>query len=234
MSDVKNTEKIDSTTKKLFELGAHLGHKKNRLHPKSRKYIYKIVNGVSVIDLTQSVEQLDKAKKVLAQAGQEGKVILVVASKKVASQIAAQICKDNNVASITSKWLPGLLTNFDTIIKNVRKLRQMREDKESGVWDKYVKHERMKLDKEMVRLSKFYEGLLTIDKKPDLLLIVDVKKEKNALKEAQLYNMPVVAITDTNANPDSATYPVVVNDDAAEVIEYVLKDLIGAYAKARK
>jgi small subunit ribosomal protein S2 len=234
MTDAKQTTGIDAETKKLFELGAHLGHKKNRLHPKSRKYIYKIVNGVSVIDLTMSIEQLDKAKKVLAQYGKEGKFILVVATKKVAAQYVAELCKNNNVPSITSKWLPGLLTNFDTIMKNVRKLKQMQEDKESGAWDKFVKHERMKMDKEIVRLKKFYEGLLVLEKKPDLLLIVDIKKEKNALKEAHMYEIPVVALTDTNANPNQATYPIVVNDDSAEVVQYVMKEMIDAYIKGKK
>jgi small subunit ribosomal protein S2 len=102
-----------SEVKQLFELGAHLGHKKNRLHPKSRKFIYKIINGVSIIDLTLTVGQLDAAKKVLTQAKKEGKSLLVVATKKVAAQYVAELSKEHQIPAVTSKWLPGLLTNFD-------------------------------------------------------------------------------------------------------------------------
>ncbi len=229
----QQTSGIDSATKKLFEMGAHLGHKKNRLHPKSRRYIYKIVNGVSIIDLTQTVEQLDKAKKVLTQASKEGKVMLVVATKKVAAQYVAELSKEHQIPAITSKWLSGLLTNFDTIIKNVKKLKKMQEEKTNGEWEKYVKHERIEMDKEIIKLSKFYGGLIYLEKRPDLLLIVDIKKEKNAVNEARMYNLPIVALTDTNTNPELVDYPLVINDDSAEVVHFIIKDLISAFVKGK-
>ncbi len=233
MTDNQTTD-IDPKTKKLFELGAHLGHKKNRLHPKSRKYIYKIINGVSIIDLTLTGQQIEKAHNVLKQAGKEGKNLLIVATKKVASQYVAEISKEHNIPAVTSKWLPGLLTNFDTIIKNVKKLKKMLEEKQTGEWEKYVKHERVAMDKEIAKLSKFYGGLIYLEKRPDLLLIVDVKKEKNAVNEAHMYNIPVVALTDTNTNPETVNYPLVINDDSAEVVHHIMEELINAYVNGKK
>lgn len=222
-----------SEVKELFELGAHLGHKKNRLHPKSRKFIYKIVNGVSIIDLTLTVGQLDVAMKALTQAGKDGKNLLVVATKKVAAQYVSEISKEHNIPAVTSKWLPGLLTNFDTIIKNVKKLKKMQEEKTTGEWEKYVKHERIAMDKDIIKLSKFYGGLIYLEKRPDILLIVDIKKEKNAVSEARMYDLPIVALTDTNTNPELVNYPIVINDDSAEVVHYAIKELVGAYVKGR-
>jgi small subunit ribosomal protein S2 len=217
----------------LFKLGAHLGHKKNRLHPKSKKYLYSVIDGVSVIDLAQTVQQMNKAKNVLAEAGKEGKVVLVVATKKVASTYTSDLCKELGVAFITTKWMPGLLTNFDTLIKNVRKFTQMKEQQANGEWDQFVKHERMKMAKEMTRLEKLYGGLEKLTKKPDVLLIVDIKKEKNAVIEAKAYNIPVVAMVDTNSNPEEVGFPIIVNDDAPAVVEFVVNELVQTYAKAR-
>ncbi len=174
---------IDAKTKKLFELGAHLGHKKNRLHPKSRRYIYKIVNGVSIIDLTGTVQQLEKAKKILTQYSSEGKNILIVATKKVAAQYTAEISKEHQIPAITSKW---------------------------------------------------YGGLIHLEKRPDFLLIVDTKKEKNAVTEARMYNLPIIALSDTNTNPELVNFPIVINDDSAEVVHYTIKELVDAYVKGKK
>src|SRR3989344_1628675 len=106
-----------SEVQKLFEVGLHLGHKKNRLHPKAKKFVYKIESGVSIIDLTITARQLDEAKAFLKKSAEEGKSLLIVATKKVASQYAKDLCKEHNIPFITNKWLPGLLTNFETIIK---------------------------------------------------------------------------------------------------------------------
>jgi small subunit ribosomal protein S2 len=171
--------------------------------------------------------------KTLNQAGKEGKHLLVVATKKVAAQYVSELSKEHQIPAGTSKWLPGLLTNFDTIIKNVKKLKKMQEEKTTGEWEKYVKHERIAMDKEITKLSKFYGGLIYLEKRPDLLLIVDIKKEKNSVSEARMYNLPIVALTDTNTNPELVNYPIVINDDSAEVVQFVIKDLVGAYVKGR-
>ncbi len=226
------TKELTKEVETLFKMGAHLGHKKNRLHPRARKFVYKIVNGGSIIDLTMTVAMLTEAKRMLVQYGEEGKVVLVVVTKKVANQFTSEYCGTNNVPFIASKWLPGLITNFETIIKNVKKLKTLREQRENGEWDKFVKHERMKLDKEILKLDKFYGGLTEMMKRPDVIVCVDTKKEKNAVNEANTNNIPVIAIVDTNSNPDEVL-PVVMNDDSPELVQYVLKQMIDSYISGK-
>lgn len=228
-------ERKDTTAaiERLFNAGVHLGHKKNRLHPKARKYIYKMVNGTAVIDLTITLQQIEAAQNFMKEQAKAGKNLLVVATKKTVSQFVDEICKEHNIPSITVKWMPGLLTNFETLMKNVKKMNELEEAKTKGEWDKFVKHERTKFSKELYRLNKLYSGLSKMEKRPDVMFIVDVKKEKNALNEAQKNNIPVVALLDTNANPDTATYPVVGNDDSANAAQIVIKDIIEAYATSK-
>lgn len=227
LQTIESTNEIEQ----LFNLGAHLGHRKSHVHPKSYKYIYKIVNGVSIIDLTKTVELLNKAKAFMEQQAKEGKSILVVATKKNISAFASEICTSHKIPHTTSKWLPGLLTNFDTIIKNVKKMEEMRSNRDLGAWDQFVKHERTRMSKELYKLERFYRGLEGMRKRPDIIFIIDVRKEKNALKEAQTFKLPVVAIVDTNANPETVDYPIIMNDDAPEVVQHVLTDLLGIYAR---
>ncbi len=217
----------------LFELGAHLGHKKSRLHPKAKKHVYKIINGTSIIDLTSTVAQLSVAIKFLEDAAKNDKVILVVGTKKVASAFLKEFCTANNLPHITSKWLPGLLTNFETLMKNVHKLADLKKQEQTGDWSTIVKHERTKLSKEMVKLEKLYGGLLTLAKRPDIIVLVDAKKEKNAVEEAHAYKIPLVALIDTNSNPENIDYPVMANDDASEVVKHIMQELLAGYTKNR-
>ena len=229
MTDQTHNQEVEN----LFKLGAHLGHKKNRLHPKAKKHLYSMIDGVSIIDLTKSVDQLKKARTILAEAGKEGKNVMFVGTKKVAAQFLNEKCREQSISCVTTKWLPGLLTNFDTIIKNVQKLRQMNEEKANGTWDQFVKHERTKKAKEVSKLDRLYGGMVNLTKRPDMLVVIDIKKEKNAITEAKMNNIPVVALVDTNANPEEVEYPVVANDDAPPVVEYIVQAFIDAYMKGK-
>jgi len=217
--------------KALFDLGAHLGHKKNRIHPKARQYIYTMINGTSIIDLNQTVKQLKTAKAYLAGQAKSGKRALVVVTKKIANQSTRALCRSLKIPSVTVKWPPGLLTNFENIMKNVKKLKELEEGKTSGQWAKFVKHEQVKLAKHLNRLNTFYGGLADLTKRPDILILVDTKAEKNALKEAAETHIPVVAVMDTNSDPDRVQYPVMANDDTAAVVEYLVKEIVNAYAQ---
>lgn len=213
----------------LFEAELHLGHKKNRLHPRARKYVYRIDNGVSIIDLTQTVPQLNAAKEFIAKLKEENKVLLVVATKKVASQVVMDFCKTHSLSYLTTKWLPGLLTNFETLAKNIKKLNDLKTAEAQGDWGKLAKHEVVKLKKQIAKLEKFYGGINTLVKHPDALFIIDSKKENNAVVEAAKTKIPVVAITDTNTDPSSVTYPIVANDDSPKSIEYLIAELLKPY-----
>lgn len=223
-----NNKKVEE----LFAAGAHLGHKSNRVHPKTNKFIYSFENGVSIIDLTKTADYLEKAKKYVSELGTNGKVLLVVCTKKIASNLTKELCLANNLPFINTKWPAGLLTNFEMIIKNVKKLNSMKEEKTKGEWNKFVKHEQVKLDKELSKLEKFYGGIADLKKLPDALFIVDIKKEKNSVKESGEMKIKTVAVTDTNANPDPINYPIPGNDDSITSIEYFLKEIIEAYSSS--
>ena len=223
----------DRQVKELFAAGAHLGHKANRVHPKTNKYIYSFENGVSIIDLTKTVIFLEKAKQFVSELGKNEKVLLVVSTKKIVSNLTQELCLKNNLPFVNTKWPAGLLTNFEMIIKNVKKLNSMKEEKEKGEWSKFVKHEQVQLDKELKKLEKFYGGIANLKKLPDALFVIDIKKEKNSVKEAGEMKIPIVAVTDTNVDPDPIDYPIPGNDDSATSIEYFLKEIIEAYATSQ-
>lgn len=229
---MNNQDKLKEI-EKLFSLGAHLGHKKSRLHPRARKNVYQIINGTSVIDLTNTVEQMETAKDFLKKSGKDGKKIMVVGTKKTASSFVKDFCSKNNLPFVSTKWLPGTLTNFKTIMENVSKLKENREQlkKENSV---LVKHEVIKLQKDTAKLERLYGGISSITQRPDVIFIIDAKKESNAVKEAKSYNIPVVALIDTNTDPENIDYPVVANDDTAEVVEYISKQLLEAYIEGTK
>lgn len=227
MAKQNNMKKV----KVLFELGAHLGHKKSRLHPKARKNVYQIVNKTSIIDLTKTVDQIDEAKKFIADSAKKGKSILVVGTKKTANTFIKEYCTSHKISFISSKWLPGLLTNYKMIMKNVKKLKDLREQISSGEAESLVKHERTQIGKKITKLERLYAGLENMDKRPDFMVIVDIKKEKNATKEAQEFNIPVVAIVDTNADPATVAYPIVANDDDTEVVEHLMNELLEEYTQ---
>ena len=218
--------------KKLFEAGLHLGHKKNRLHPKARKFVYKIDKGVSIIDLTQTITQLKDAEAFLKEAGKEGKSILVVATKKIAVPLVTELAHKHSLSYITNKWLPGLLTNFETIIKNVKKLEDLKTQKSDESWERLTKHERGKISKYIVRLERFYGGLTQLTRMPDILLVIDVKKEHNAVVEARTSGIPVVGISDTNADPGLVDYPIVANDDSPEAVTFLIEKLLNSYVQS--
>ncbi|NMB83784.1 30S ribosomal protein S2 [Candidatus Roizmanbacteria bacterium] len=227
-------EKIDPKIEALFKAGAHLGHRTSKVHPKAKKYIYGIENATSIIDLTKTATLLDVAKEFITKLAKENKVLLIVSTKKNTAAFAKKICQDNKIPHITVKWPGGFLTNFDTLMKNIKKMKTMMEEKENGTWQKYVKHEQVKLSKELNRLEKFYGGLIDMEKLPDALFVVDIKKEKNAVYEAKNCRIPVVAVTDTNVNPDMVDYPIPANDDSVTSIEYLINEVVDAYKKAKK
>jgi small subunit ribosomal protein S2 len=193
--------------------------------------VYQIIDGVSIIDLEDTVEQIDIAKKVLAEAAKENKSLLICATKKAVAAHAAELARGANAHYITTKWLPGLLTNFNTISKNVKKLIELKRQKEAGEWSKYVKHETVALEKEIRKLERLYSGILNMNRIPDIMLVVDIKREKNAVDEAHKSHIPVIAIVDTNCNPDEVQYPIMLNDDTPTAVNTVLTEVMETYKR---
>ena len=221
--------KTDNKIEQLFKLGTHLGHKTNRIHPKAKKYIYTVQNGVSIIDLTKTINLLNKAKEYIKDLAKNEKTLLVVATKKLFSTQIFNLCQKNKIPVVSTKWPAGLLTNFDNIIRNVKKLEKMKEQKENGVWNQFVKHEQIKLKKQLNKLEKFYGGIINLKKIPDALFVIDAKKEKNAIIEAQKMSIPIIAVVDTNTDPTPIDFPIPANDDLFESVNYIAQEIITAY-----
>lgn len=213
----------------LLAHGLHLGHKKNKIHPKSSGYIHSYQKGTSIIDLIQTATLLDEAKKQIAEMGKEGKVLLVVATKKIARLPVSTICQEHNIPFMTNKWIPGFLTNFSEVSKNIKRMNDFRQAQKDGAWSELPKHERTQNEKELNKIASVYGGVSQLEKAPDVIFIIDIKKEANALKEALQMNLPAVAVVDTNVNPQSVTFPIPANDDAITSIEYVMKAIAEAY-----
>src|SRR3989338_979868 len=193
---------IKSDPAVLLTYGVHLGHKKTKVHPKSKKYIFKFENGTSIIDLFKTATLLDEAKDFMTSLAKDGKQVLFVGTKKVAREALNDHCAQHNLHHMTNKWVGGFLTNFTEVMKNVQKMNEMKEEQASGAWNPLPKHERIALEKKLNRIASIYAGVGQLKALPDALFILDVRKEKNALSEANQLGITTVAVTDTNVDPD--------------------------------
>lgn len=211
--------------KELIETGAHFGHQARRWNPKMAPYLYGIKEGVHVFDLTKTKAKLEEALEVLKVASKEGKTILFVGTKKQAKGKVREVALATGSFFIAERWLGGTLTNFEQIKKSIRKLSEMKAKTAAGEYKIYTKKERLLIEREIERLERFFGGIANMNEIPNLLIVVDVKKEMGAVKEANVRGVEVVAIIDSNSDPTAVDYPIPMNDDATHAIEYVL-DLI--------
>ena len=226
--------KFNVDVNKLLETGGYFGHKVSRTNPKALPYTYKAQGGIYLIDLFKTKECLEKALESLYKAGQNNEGLLLVATKRLVKNFAKELGLAHQLHFLTNKWVGGFITNFEEMFKNIKETNRMKAEKDRGDWNALPKHESSKLDKKLNKFLKVYEGVLTMDKIPQNILIIDIKKEKNALKEALSQNLKIYAIADTNADPTVVDYPVVINDDSTETLEYVLKLMIEAYVAGQK
>lgn len=210
----------------LLETGAHFGHHVRRWNPKMKPYLYQEEDGVHIFDLVKTKEVLDKVLGILKQAGYEGKNILLVGTKKQVKEEVAKVAQEAGIFYVNERWLGGTLTNFEQLKKSLTKLEKMKKEKEEGVYSHFTKKERLLLDREIERLERFFGGLSGMTQKPDLMIIVDIKKEVGAAHEAKFTGIDTIGIVDSNSDPDLVNYPIPMNDDAKKALIYVLT-LIG-------
>jgi small subunit ribosomal protein S2 len=215
----------DKIIEELFQAKVHLGHKKNRVHPAAKKYIYGFDKGISIIDLEATYNKINQLREVIAKLKKDKKIILFVSTKKIINNLVQNIAKKLNFPYLTSKWPNGLITNFEVVYKNVEKLKKMSEEKENNLWQQYQKHEQLKLEKKLKKLQQIYGGIINLEKIPDALFIVDFHREKNALIEAKKRGIITMGICDTNINPDQIDYPVIGNDDLYSSVECLLNKI---------
>jgi small subunit ribosomal protein S2 len=219
---------------KLVHAGVHFGHRTRRWNPKMKKYIFGKRNGIHIIDLRQTQESLKRAHEATVRIAEEGKGILFVGTKKQAKDIIKEEAMRGGIFYVTERWLGGLLTNFETLIQRVHRLREFEQMKEDGRWNLLPKKELSRVDKEYTRLAKYFDGIKHMDRLPGLIYIVDINKDVTALKEAQKVGIPIAAIVDTNVDPTDITYPIPANDDSIRSISLVTKIIADAVIEGRK
>ena len=212
----------------LLDADVHFGHLARKWNPKMAPYIFDQKNGIHVIDLRKTVVKIDEAAEEMKQLAKSGRKILFVATKKQAKDIVKEKATAVNMPSITERWAGGMLTNFPTIRKAVKKMSTIDKMKEDGTFDKLAKRERLQVDRQRAKLEKNLGSIRDMSRLPSALFIVDVQKEANAVKEANRLNIPVFAMVDTCCDPTPIDYVIPANDDAVNSIECIVDILCKA------
>ena len=224
----------NETLLELLEAGAHFGHQTQRWNPKMKKYIFGERNGIYIINLEQTTELLEKAVEAVKAVAAKGKNVVFVGTKKQAVDIVREEAQRAGCYYINRRWLGGMLTNFETIRARINKLREIEDLKESGYFEKLPKKEAANLTKQLEKLQKTLGGVKEMRGMPDLLFIIDQKKELIAIQEANKLNIPVVCLADTNADPDGIDYLIPGNDDAIRSIKLVASKLADAILEGKE
>ena len=207
------------TMKQLLESGVHFGHQTNRWDPKMKPYIYGARSGIYIIDLQKTLVRFQEAEKVVRDMARAGKKILFVATKKQAQELIAEEATRCGMYYINQRWLGGTLTNFATIRKSIARLHELEKMDEENQFDLLHKKEALRMRREIDKLNKFFRGIKNMKDLPDALFIVDTRKEKIALAEGKKLGIKIIAMVDTNSNPDDVDYPIPANDDAMRSIK---------------
>lgn len=218
----------------MLQAGMHFGHRTNRWHPKMKQYIFTAKNGVYILDLKKTQVKLNEALDFMTKLVTESKSILFVGTKKQVAMPLQKMATEAGQPYIVGKWLGGYLTNFTVVKKSVKKYLDLLEKKESGKLEKYTKKERLDFDREINKLRERVGGLTALNKLPDALFIWDIKEEETAVKEAIQKNIPIIAICDTNVDPELVNYPIPANDDATKTITLVLDIIKETILEAKK
>ncbi len=219
-------KKVDLT--QLIEAGAHFGHLTRRWNPKMKSYIFMEKNGIHIIDLKKTQAHLTESAEELAKLVADGKKVLFVGTKKQAKNVIETEARRCGQNWVSERWLGGMLTNFATIRKSVKRLSNIEKQETDGTFEKITKKERLFLTREKDKLKKVLEGVETMGKLPGALFIVDIKKEDIAVQEAHRLNIPVFAIVDTNCDPDEVDYLIPANDDAVKTVEIITQYMADA------
>jgi small subunit ribosomal protein S2 len=212
----------------LLQAGVHYGHLAQKWNPAMSPYIFMERNGIHIIDLLKTQKLLDEACRVSAQLAMGGRKILFVGTKKQAKEILERYANDVNMPYVTQRWLGGMLTNFATVRKSVKKLQQYQKMETDGTFEKLQKKERLMLGREKQKLDDVLGGISDMNRLPAALFIVDIKREHIAVAEARKLNIPTIGIVDTNSDPNQVDFPIPGNDDAAKSIEVITAAIVAS------
>jgi ribosomal protein S2 len=230
--EIRNKEKIKTMPRtnfqELLDAGVHFGHLARKWNPKMAPYIFDQKNGIHIIDLHKSIVKIDEAANVMKQLARSGRKVLFVATKKQAKEIVAEKAGSVNMPFVTERWPGGMLTNFPTIRKAVKKMNTIDKMIEDGTFNTLAKRERLQITRQRAKLEKNLGSIKDLSRLPSALFVVDVQKEMNAVKEANRLNIPVIAMVDTCCDPTPIDYVIPANDDAAKSIAYIMDVLCQA------
>jgi small subunit ribosomal protein S2 len=217
-----------TTIRQLLESGAHFGHQTNRWNPKMKRYIFGSRNGIYIIDLQQTLSKFREAYEFIRNTTARGEKVLFVGTKKQAQEIVCSEAIRSQQCYVNQRWLGGMLTNFATIKKSLDRLREYEHMQDAGLWESLPKKEVLQLQKKIDKLDKLLGGIKPMEARPGAIFIIDCKKEKIAISEAKKLGVPIVAIVDTNCDPDDIDYVIPGNDDAIRTIRLVTSRLADA------
>lgn len=217
--------KIDFTMQDLVQSGAHFGHVREKYNPKMQSFIFGLKEGVYLIDLEKTVMALSKALDYIKDQKEKGKNILFVCTKNGINETVKALAVETGMPYITYRWPGGMLTNFETLKKQIKKLEKLENMAGTPEWDTLNKKEKSVIGKEVEKLLKNFEGVKKLTKVPDSIFIVDTIMEKTAIREAKKIGIPIIAVLDTNSDPTGIAYPIPANDDAKKAIELILGEV---------
>jgi len=215
----------------LLDAGVHFGHLTRKWNPAMAPYIFMEKNGIHIIDLNKTVRMVEDAGKAARQLARSGRKILFVATKKQAKDIIRTEAERVNMPYVTERWLGGMLTNFATVRKSVKKMSNIEKMESDGTFENISKKERLMLNREREKLNKILSGVADLGRLPAALFIVDIKKEHIAVNEARKLNIPTIALVDTNSDPNQVDFPIPANDDAAKSIQFLARYISNAISE---
>ena len=218
----------------MLDAGVHFGHQARRWHPRMEPYIYAVSRNIHIIDLEKTEALLEKACDFLYEQAALGKSIVFVGTKRQSKEIVENEAKRCGALFVNERWVGGTITNFETIKKNLDKLLDLIKGREAGKFEIYTKRERLMIDREIDKLQIAYGGIVNLKSSPDLLFVIDPKRERTAVREARIAGVPVVAIVDTNADPTEVNYPIPANDDAIKSVALLVKAISDAVEEGYK
>jgi len=217
--------------KGLLESGVHFGHLSKHWNPKMKKFIFGKKKNVYIIDLEKTAKKLAEACEFAKERAQAGGKILFVATKKQLRIVIKESAVSCGMPYVTERWVGGLLTNFSTVRKRVNRYVDLMEKREKGGFDSMVKKEVVRLNREIERMERSYSGVIALDKVPDCVCVVDTKKEMACVREANKLSVPLIALIDTDANPDLIDYPIPGNDDSIKSVHYIIEKIVAAISE---
>jgi small subunit ribosomal protein S2 len=220
-------------TEEMAKAGLHFGHRVSAVHPKMMPYIFGVRNTVHIIDLEKTKEKLKEALEFIQKLISENKVLLVVGTKVQVRNLVLDLARECNLPYITERWLGGTFTNFEVIRKRIDYYKDLKKKKTEGELEKYTKKERAKIDLELRELEKKFGGIKNLERLPDAIFVLDMKKDALAVKEARKKGVTVIGISDTNIDPTLVDYPIPANDDAISSVKYILEKVKEVILKVR-